>query len=185
MVNFFRNHFLLFIVDSFDHQRCGWRSRLALPFATVPIIYFILRADSAFSTAIFAFHFRPVITEDWAFFTRVLRESRSICKSRALPNLNSSPSDNVGGFSSVDEMYSATFVKVFGTPNHSFVYLLIDYSIVPTFVIDTSYTCIGHDNLGNNPKYTKLYLYSGGHIYQWNVIYLSAICLSPANDVNQ
>ena len=48
-------------MDSFDHQRCGRRPRPAFPFTTVPIISFILRADSALSTAIFAFHFRPVI----------------------------------------------------------------------------------------------------------------------------
>ena len=60
--------FLLFIVDSLDHQHCGWRPRPALPFATVPIISFILRDNSALSTAIFAFHFWPVIKEGWVFF---------------------------------------------------------------------------------------------------------------------
>ena len=34
--------FLLFIVDSLDHQHCGWRPRTALTFSTVPIISFIL-----------------------------------------------------------------------------------------------------------------------------------------------
>ena len=76
--------FLLFNVDSLEHQRCRCRPRPAFPFATVPIISFILRADSAFSTAIFAFHFRPVITEGWEFFTSGSRESRSIRKSRAI-----------------------------------------------------------------------------------------------------
>ena len=98
MMNFFQTIFLLFIVDSLDHQRCGWRPRPALPFATVPIISFILRSDSAFSTAIFTFHFRPVITERWAFFTSRLRELLSIWKSQALPNLNSATSDNVGSY---------------------------------------------------------------------------------------
>ena len=82
--------FLLFAVDSLDHQRCGCRPRPAFLFATVPIISFIPRADSAFSTAIFVFHFRPVITEGWAFFTSGSRESRSIWKSCAFPNLYSS-----------------------------------------------------------------------------------------------
>ena len=59
--------FLLSIVNSLDHQHSGWRPRPALPFVTVPIISFISRADSAFSTAIFTFHFRPVITEGWVF----------------------------------------------------------------------------------------------------------------------
>ena len=110
--------FLLFNVDSLEHQRCGCRPRPAFPFATVPIISFILRADSAFSTAIFAFHFQPVITEGWAFFTSGSRKSRSIWKRRAFPTLYSSTSDNVGSFSFVDELYSATFVKELGTPNH-------------------------------------------------------------------
>ena len=68
-MNFFRYNFFLFNVGSLDHQRCRCRSRPAFPFATVPIISFILKADSAFSTTIFTFHFRPVITEGWAFFT--------------------------------------------------------------------------------------------------------------------
>ena len=152
MMNFFRNHFLFFIVDFLDHQRCGRRLRPALPFASVPIISFILRADSAFPTAIFAFHFRPVIMEGWAFFSCGSRESRSIWKSHSLPNLNSSTSDNVGSFSFVDELYCATFVNELETLNHFFVYWQINRSIVSTFVIDTSYTCIGHGNLGNNPK---------------------------------
>ena len=69
--------FLLFNMGSLDHQHCRCRPRPAFPFATVPIISFILRTDSAFSTAIFAFHFRPVITEGWAFFTSGSRESAS------------------------------------------------------------------------------------------------------------
>ena len=117
--------FLLFTVDSFDHQCYGCRPRPAFPFATVPIVSFILRADSAFSTAIFAFHFRPVITEGWAFFTRWSRESCNIWKSRAFPNLYSSTSDNVGSFSFVDEQYRATFVKELDTPNH-FLYRSTD-----------------------------------------------------------
>ena len=48
------------------------------------------------------------------------RESCSIWKSCTLPNLNSSTSDNVGSFSFIDELYSATFVKELGTPNHFF-----------------------------------------------------------------
>ena len=109
--------FLLFNMDSLDHQLCGWRPRPAFPFATVPIISFILWVVSAFSAAIFAFHFRPVIPEGWAFFTSGAQESRSIWKSHAFPNLYSSTSDNVGSFSFVDELYSATFVRL-GTPNH-------------------------------------------------------------------
>ena len=65
----FETIFLLFIVDSLDYEDCGWRPSPALPFATVPIIFFILRAHFAFSTAIFAFYFRQVITEGWALFT--------------------------------------------------------------------------------------------------------------------
>ena len=113
--------FLLLAVDSLDHQHCGCRPRPAFPFATVPIISFILRTDLAFSTAMFVFHFRPFITEGWAFFSSVSRESRSIWKSRVFPNLYSSTSDNVGSFSFIDELYSATFVKVLGTPNHFFL----------------------------------------------------------------
>ena len=125
MMNFSPNHFFWFIVNSLDHQRCGWRPRPFLPFATVPIISFNLRANSAFSTAIFAFHFRSVITEGCAFFTSGSRESRNIWKSRSLPNLYSSTSENVGSFSFVDELYSATFVKELGTPNHfSYIYWL-------------------------------------------------------------
>ena len=113
MMNFFRHHFLLFDVDSLDHQRWGCRPRPAFPFATVLTISFILTAN-------FAFHFRPVITEGWAFFTSGSQESRSFWKSRAFPNLYSSTSDNVGSLSFVDELYSAIFVKELGTPNHSF-----------------------------------------------------------------
>ena len=105
--------FLWFIVDSLDHQCCGWMPRPALAFDTVQIISFILRTDSVFSTAFFAFHFWPVITEGWAFFTSGSRESCSIWKSRALPNLNFSTSDNVGSFSFIDELYSATFFCIF------------------------------------------------------------------------
>ena len=88
----------LFAVDSLDHQRCGCRPRPTFLFATVPIISFILRAGSAFSTAIFAFHFRPVITVGD-------ERSRNIWKSRAFPNLYSSTSDNIVSFSFVDEVY--------------------------------------------------------------------------------
>ena len=133
--------FLLFMVDSFDHQRCVWRPRPGFPFTTVPIIASILRDDSAFSTAICAFYFRPVITKFWAFFTSGSRESHSIWKSCALLDLNSSTSF-------VDELYR----QQFDTPNHFLVYLLINRSIISTFVIDTSYTYIGHDNWGNNKK---------------------------------
>ena len=97
--------FLLFDMNSLDHQRCGYRPRPAFRFATVPIISFILRADSAFSTAIFAFYFWPVITGGWAFFTSGPRESHSIWKSRPFPNLYSSASDNVGSFSFVIYIY--------------------------------------------------------------------------------
>ena len=113
--------FLLFNVDSLDHQRCGCRARAAFPFATVPNISFILRADSAFSTAIFTFYFRPVIIEGWAFFPSGLRESHSIWISRSFPNLYSSTSDSVGSFSFVDELYSTTFVKELGTPDQFFL----------------------------------------------------------------
>ena len=86
------------------------------------------------------------------FFTSGLRESRTIWKSHNFPNLNSSTSDNVGRFSFVDELYSATFVKELRTPNHFLINLLINRSIVSTFVSDTSYICNGHANLGINPK---------------------------------
>ena len=152
MMNFFWYHFFLFNMDSLDHQRYGWRSRPAFPFATVPIISSILRADSAFSTAIFAFHFRPVITEGWAFFTSGLWELCCIWKSRTFLNLFSSTIDNIGSFSFVDERYSAMFVKELGTPNHFFINLQINCSIVSTFVSDTSYICMGHANLGINPQ---------------------------------
>ena len=112
-------------MDSFDHQWCGCRRRPASPYATVPIISFILRADSAFLTAIFAFHFRLVIRAGWAFFTSGSRESRSIWKSRTFPNFHSSTSDNVGRYSFVDEIYSATF----------FIDLLVKRSIVSTLYI--------------------------------------------------
>ena len=100
--------FILFTVDSLDHQRCGCRPRPAFPFDTVPIISFILRTDFAFSTAIFAFYFRLVITDGWALFNCGSRESHSIWKSHAFPNLYSSTSDNVRSFSFVDELYCAT-----------------------------------------------------------------------------
>ena len=70
--------FLWFIVDSLDHQSYGWKPRPALPFTTVLFIYFHLKANSTFSTSIFAFHYRPVITKGWTFFTSVSRESWSI-----------------------------------------------------------------------------------------------------------
>ena len=88
----------------------------------------------------------------WVFFTSGLQKSCSIWKSHALPNLNFSTSDNIGSFSFVDELYNATFVKELGTPNQFFIYLRINRSISSTFVIDTSYISIGHDNLGSNPK---------------------------------
>ena len=89
--------FPLSYMDSLDHQHCGCRPRPAFPFATVPIISFILRANSAFSTATQQLHFWLVITEGWVFFTSGSQESRSIWKSRTFPNLYSSTSDNVGG----------------------------------------------------------------------------------------
>ena len=52
----------------------------------------------------------------------------------------------------VDELYSATFVKELGIPNHFFINLLINSLIVSNFVSDTSYICNGHANLGINPK---------------------------------
>ena len=103
--------FFLFNRDSLDNKRCGCRPRPAFPFAIVHIISFILRADSAFSAAIFVFHFRPVIAEGWAFFTKVSGKSRRIWKSHAFPNLYSSTSDNVVSFSFVEELYIATFVR--------------------------------------------------------------------------
>ena len=103
----------------------------AFPFTTVPIILFILMANSTFSKAIFTFHFRPVIIMgDLAFFTNGSQESRSIWKSCALPYLNSSTSDDVGSFSFVDEQQSITFVKKLGTPNH---FLYIYWLTVPLF----------------------------------------------------
>ena len=45
------------------------------------------------------------------------------------------------------------FIKELGTPNHFLKSdLLINRSIVSTFVSDTSYICNGHANLGINPK---------------------------------
>ena len=96
--------FLLFLGFLGPHQCCGSRPRLALPFATVLIISFILRAYSSFSTAIFVFHFQPVITEGKAFFANGLWESFTIRKCCTLPNLNSLTSDNVGSFRFVDEL---------------------------------------------------------------------------------
>ena len=83
----------LFFVVSFDHHFCGWRPNPALPVATEPITSFILREDSAISTACFAFHFRPVIMAGCALFTSGSTESRNIWNSRALPKLNSWTSD--------------------------------------------------------------------------------------------
>ena len=150
MMNFFQNHFLLFIVDSLDYR--GKRPRHALLFATVPIISFIIRTDSTFSRIIFAYHVLPVVTEGWTFFTSGSQKSRSIRKSYVLPNLNFSTSENIGNFSICDVLYSATFVQDFPTPNQFFLYLVINRSTVSTFPIDTSYTFIGHHYLGNNPK---------------------------------
>ena len=44
--------FLLFSVDPLDHQRCGCRPRPAFPFATVPIISFILNSQQLFLPSI-------------------------------------------------------------------------------------------------------------------------------------
>ena len=142
----------LFFVVSFDHHLCGWRRNPALPVATKPITSFILREDSAVSTACFAFHFLPVIMAGCAIFTSGSTESRNIWNSRALPNLNSSTSDFVGSFSFVDELYNATFVKDFGTPNHFFRNLLIKLSIFSILESDTSYICMDHANMGIKPK---------------------------------
>ena len=67
-------------------------------------------------------------------------------------NFNLNSLINIGSSSFVDELYSATFVKELGTPNHFFIYLLSNHSITSTFVIDTSYIYIDHDNLESNPK---------------------------------
>ena len=142
---------LLFVV-SFDHQFCGWKPNPALPVATEPITSFILREDSAVSTACFAFYFRPVIMAGCALFTNGSTESRNIWNSRALPNLNSSTNDFVGSFSFVDELYKATLVKDLGTPNHFFRNLLIKLSIFSILESDNSYICMGHANLGIKPK---------------------------------
>ena len=40
-------------------------------------------------------------------------------------------------FSFVDELYSTTFIKEFGTPKHFIVYLRINRSIASIFVIGT------------------------------------------------
>ena len=128
----------LFFVVSLDHHLCGWRPNHALPVATEPITSFILREDSAISTACFAFHFRPVIMAGCALFTCGSTESRNIWNSHTLPNLNSSTSDFVGSFSFVDELYYATFVKDLGTPNHFFRNLLIKLSIFSILESDTS-----------------------------------------------
>ena len=141
-----------FFVVSFDHHCCGWRPNPALPVATEPITSFILREDFAVSTACFAFHFRPVIMAGCALFTSVSTESRSICNSHTLPNLNSSTSDFVSSFSFVDEQYNATFVKDLGTPNHFFRHLLIERSIFLILKSDTSYIYIGRTNLCIKPK---------------------------------
>ena len=89
------NIFLLFAVDSLDHQRCGCRPRPAFPFATVPIISswgLIQHSQQLFLPSI----------SDREFFISESQESRSIWKSCAFPNSYSSKSDNVGSFSFVD-----------------------------------------------------------------------------------
>ena len=133
----------LFFVVSFDHHLCGWRPNPAFPVATEPITSFLLRENSAVSTACFSFHFRPVIMAGCAFFTCGSTESRNIWNSHALPNLNSSTSDFVSSFSFVDELYKATFVKDLGTPNHFFRNFLIKLSIFLILESDTSYICTG------------------------------------------
>ena len=115
MMDFFRHHFSSVCRGFFWPPR---RWMYAYSFTTLPIISFIQRANSAFSTAFFAFHFRPVITEGWAFSTSGSRELRRIWKSCNFPNLYSSTSDNVGSFSFADELYSATFVKELDSHNH-------------------------------------------------------------------
>ena len=142
----------LFFVVSFDHHRCGWRPSPALPVATELITSFILREDSAISTGYLAFHFQSVTMAGCVLFTSGFIESSSIWNSRALPNLNSSTTDFMVSFSFVDKLYNATFVKDLGIPNHSFRNLQIKCSIFLTIERDTSYICIGHANLGIEPK---------------------------------
>ena len=120
MMNFFRNHFSFVYCGFLGPPTLRMKPLDTLPFATVLIISLILRADFVFSTAIFAFHFWPVITGGWVFFTSGLRESRSIWKSRALPNLSSSISDNVGSFSFVVELYK--FIKSVLSTIFSYIY---------------------------------------------------------------
>ena len=100
------------------------------PFAIVPIISFIFRANSASSTAIFALDFRPVITEGWAFFTRALWESHSIWKSCGLPNSYSSTSDNVESFSFIDELYIYIYIYIYMCVCvHIYIYIYINMNV--------------------------------------------------------
>ena len=68
MLNLFQKHF------SFVY--CGFLGPPALPFATVPIISFILRADSTFSTAILHY------ISDWLLL-KAGRSSLVGCESHA------------------------------------------------------------------------------------------------------
>ena len=144
--------FLLFAVDSLDHQRCGCRPRSAFPFTTVPIISFILRADSAFSTAISAFHFRPVITKGWTF-SPVGHESHAAFGRVSLfliyiPQQLTTLEVLVLWINYIVPRLLRSWVLqiIF------FINVLFNCSIVSTFVSDTSYICNGLANLGINPK---------------------------------
>ena len=121
MMNLSENILRLVFLVSLEHHHCRWRPSPALPVTTKPITSFILREDSAVSTAYSASHFRPVIMAGCALFTSGSTESRSIWKRRALPNLNSPTSDFEGNFSFVDELYNDTLVKDLGTSNHFYI----------------------------------------------------------------
>ena len=163
--------FLLFNVDYLDHQRCRCRPWPAFPFATVPIIYFIRRADSAFSTAIFAFHFRPVITDGWAFFTSGSRESRSIWKGHAFPNSYSSTSDTLEVLVLLMNYIVPRLLRNYVIPT---IFYRFNRTVVLTFVI---------------PHISAMViliqeLYMRSHLSK-ECNPLVAVFLGPANDVDQ
>ena len=116
-----------------------------------PITSFILREDSAVSTAYFTLHFLPVIMAGCALFTSGSTVAQHLEKS-CFTKFKFSASDFMGSFSFIDELYNATFVKDLGTPNHFFRNLLIKRSIFSILGSDTSYICIGYANLGIKPK---------------------------------
>ena len=121
-----------------ENQRCMLLPRPALLSCTAPTMSLVRRLASASVTPCSAVHFWPDFTTGCTSRITWSGESRSIMWRRTLPALNSSTTEESGGCTFAERLYSPTVLRLGGTPSHFLRHFLTCRWIASTRVNVTS-----------------------------------------------